>query len=238
MKKIFTLFAASLLALGASATEMVQKTAVLYWNNGTIGNAEVEGVAGTNNSLTYENGFSIVLERTDKSYSSAKAIEVNGENMTTIKLSNGATNTLHAPEGCLINKVALYSYINYNRVDKGSEGRVCYWKQIGDNTYTEETATILTDYLDNADYATNPDKVEVEIAEKSSIQFVNTGEQLCFVLEVSYLEPDPTTGVSDVAVEADGEAVYYNLNGVKVANPENGLFIKVQGGKASKVLVK
>ena len=31
---------------------------------------------------------------------------------------------------------------------------------------------------------------------------------------------------------------YYNLQGVKVANPSNGIFIKVQGHKASKVLVK
>lgn len=44
-------------------------------------------------------------------------------------------------------------------------------------------------------------------------------------------------GVSDVAVDATGgEAVYYNLNGVKVANPESGLYIKVQGGKATKVI--
>ncbi len=40
------------------------------------------------------------------------------------------------------------------------------------------------------------------------------------------------------AVEADaatGEAVYYNLQGQRVANPENGLYIRLQGGKATKV---
>ncbi len=48
-----------------------------------------------------------------------------------------------------------------------------------------------------------------------------------------------TTVISNIAAdENDGEAVYYNLNGVRVANPANGLYIKVQGGKASKVLVK
>ncbi|MBR5332616.1 MAG: hypothetical protein IKV32_04905 [Muribaculaceae bacterium] len=45
------------------------------------------------------------------------------------------------------------------------------------------------------------------------------------------------TGVEAIEVE-EGEAVYYNLQGVKVVNPENGVFIKVQGNKASKVLVK
>lgn len=36
----------------------------------------------------------------------------------------------------------------------------------------------------------------------------------------------------------DGAAEYYNLQGVKVANPENGLYIKKAGNKATKVLVK
>lgn len=41
------------------------------------------------------------------------------------------------------------------------------------------------------------------------------------------------------AIEAEnGEAEFFNLQGVKVAKPENGLYIKVQNGKASKVLVK
>ena len=38
--------------------------------------------------------------------------------------------------------------------------------------------------------------------------------------------------------EADAPVEYYNLQGVKVANPANGVFIKVQGNKASKVYVK
>ena len=46
-----------------------------------------------------------------------------------------------------------------------------------------------------------------------------------------------STAVEGIEIE-EGEAVYYNLQGVKVANPENGVFIKVQGNKASKVLVK
>lgn len=46
------------------------------------------------------------------------------------------------------------------------------------------------------------------------------------------------SGVAEVETEAAGEAVYYNLQGVKVAEPENGLYIKVQGNKATKVLVR
>lgn len=45
------------------------------------------------------------------------------------------------------------------------------------------------------------------------------------------------TAVGVEAIEAaNGEAVYFNLQGVRVANPENGLFIRVQNGKAVKVV--
>ena len=51
--------------------------------------------------------------------------------------------------------------------------------------------------------------------------------------------PTTTTGVNDiVADDANAPVEYYNLQGVRVANPESGLYIRVQGKKASKVLVK
>lgn len=37
---------------------------------------------------------------------------------------------------------------------------------------------------------------------------------------------------------ASSEAVYFNLQGVRVANPENGLFIQTVNGKATKVLIR
>ena len=50
---------------------------------------------------------------------------------------------------------------------------------------------------------------------------------------------DSTSGVENFETEdANAPVEYYNLQGVKVANPSNGIFIKVQGNKASKVLVK
>ena len=54
------------------------------------------------------------------------------------------------------------------------------------------------------------------------------------------LVDDPNhSGVEGVAVEAvEVAAEYYNLQGVKVANPESGLYIVVRGGKVSKALVK
>lgn len=55
-----------------------------------------------------------------------------------------------------------------------------------------------------------------------------------------FVVSDESDAVSDIAVdEAEGEAVYYNLQGVRVAGePANGIYLKVANGKASKVLVK
>lgn len=44
-------------------------------------------------------------------------------------------------------------------------------------------------------------------------------------------------GVSTISVD-NTAAKYFNLQGVQVANPENGLYIVVKGNKATKVLVK
>lgn len=46
-------------------------------------------------------------------------------------------------------------------------------------------------------------------------------------------------GISDIEAEDNStEAVFFNLQGQKVANPAAGLYIKVQGNKATKVIVK
>ena len=70
----------------------------------------------------------------------------------------------------------------------------------------------------------------------------NNGMALYCVAEAGFGDTWPTApegGVEGVEIdEFEGEAVYYNLQGVKVANPENGLYIVKQGAKASKVLVK
>lgn len=46
-----------------------------------------------------------------------------------------------------------------------------------------------------------------------------------------------SSGISDIVVEdADAPAVYYNLQGIQVANPENGIYIVRRGSKVSKVV--
>lgn len=47
--------------------------------------------------------------------------------------------------------------------------------------------------------------------------------------------PDEDNAVEAIGA-AEGEGVYFNLQGVKVLNPERGIFVKVQNGKAEKVV--
>ena len=45
------------------------------------------------------------------------------------------------------------------------------------------------------------------------------------------------SAIDVIEVDANAPVEYYNLQGVKVANPENGIFIKKQGNKATKVIL-
>ncbi len=48
-----------------------------------------------------------------------------------------------------------------------------------------------------------------------------------------------SSGIEETVVsDENAPVVYYNLQGVRVENPSNGLYIKRQGNKATKVLVK
>ncbi len=46
------------------------------------------------------------------------------------------------------------------------------------------------------------------------------------------------SGIAGIEAEANAPVEYFNLQGVRVANPENGLFIRRQGNTVTKVLVK
>lgn len=45
------------------------------------------------------------------------------------------------------------------------------------------------------------------------------------------------SGIENIAIDENAPVEYYNLQGVRVSNPENGIFIKKQAGKATKVIL-
>ena len=68
----------------------------------------------------------------------------------------------------------------------------------------------------------------------------NTNEKIKNTVTTFYRyveDQDPTTAVEEVEAEVNAPVEYYNLQGVKVANPKNGIFIKKQGCRTSKVIM-
>ena len=76
---------------------------------------------------------------------------------------------------------------------------------------------------------------DAQDATVSSVEFNATGTTRISTVTV-YYDTNSTNGVDNVEAADDSEAVYYNLQGVRVANPDRGIYIKVVGNKAVKVV--
>ncbi len=71
----------------------------------------------------------------------------------------------------------------------------------------------------------------------STLEFSNSAGTATFNKMTVYVVD--MSGVEGVVAEnADAEVEYFNLQGVKVVNPENGLYIRRQGGKVEKVVIR
>ena len=189
-------------------------TASLYYFDEALLGSNAAGLS----QLTYADGATIVLNKSDKAFGKGASMAVGGDSYTSIKLSNGAENIFTAPEGKTVTGVKFYSYINKEETD-----RVNFWSVVGDKTYTatSEDVQIL-----NSRDASNPDITTFTIAPASTFKFKNSGYQLSFVMEVTYGD---ATGISNVAAKSDKKTadgdVYYNLLGQPVAPNTRGLII-------------
>lgn len=74
---------------------------------------------------------------------------------------------------------------------------------------------------------------ELQIPESNSAKVVITaGDQ---TVTLTLVNEAPEASVDNIAASTSAP-VYYNLQGQKVANPEHGVFIRIAGGKATKVV--
>ena len=171
------------------------------------------------NEIAFEDGAKIAITgNTSKTISSAKNITVDGTEYKTMKLSNGAQNTLTMPEGCNVVKMTFYSYIN----KEYAEGlRTSYWKEVAGETYDETTA--LSCYNDGD--LTAPDVREFTLkTPANTVTFTNTGEQLCYVLVVEYTKGG-SASVNSIEVEKAKNNIRYNLAGQRVDESYKGVVI-------------
>lgn len=59
-----------------------------------------------------------------------------------------------------------------------------------------------------------------------------------FILDQLLLKSDSTVSIKDIDIDSDNAPVeYFNLNGIRVNKPENGVFIRRQGNKISKIIL-
>lgn len=108
-----------------------------------------------------------------------------------------------------------------------------------------------TDYLTFASYPAAPEtgnwskfaENEFDLSEYDGskitigFEYVNDGSKSrAWELKNFVLKGTTGVGVASIAVDEDAAPVYYNLQGVRVANPENGIFIVVKGSNVTKVV--
>ena len=66
----------------------------------------------------------------------------------------------------------------------------------------------------------------------------NKHDNLWMLVDMVNVSSEGDAGVAGVIAEENAPVEYFNLQGVRVDNPSNGIFIKRQGSKVSKVVVK
>lgn len=143
---------------------------------------------------------------------------------TQLRVYNGNTITVSVPENYYITGIELFS-IQQNGNGKLTEDTyadVGYFEV--DNNYglwTPEAPAAALTRADNGKYST----VTFNIG--STVYITGTN--------VYY---DVVTGVDALGADQDGEAEYFTLQGVKVANPDKGIYIVRRNGKASKVVIR
>lgn len=114
----------------------------------------------------------------------------------------------------------------------------------GINVYTDADAANSNCYW-NIEFVDNTVKVANTGREGAYISFKNYNSDWELVTTDTADQPLPQlfkvyipTSVAEIETAENAPVEYFNLQGVRVANPENGLYIRRQGNKVSKVIVK
>ena len=144
-----------------------------FINNGNTMNGKGE---------TDAEGFALTITgNSEKIWSSGYFnLYIDGNEYETMKLSNGAQNTLTLPSGVKAKRITFYSVIN------SAEARKSYWQEFNGTNINDNVP--MGAWNDVVDRSTNPDVRVFELTgEETSVTFTNTGEQLLFVIAVDVI---------------------------------------------------
>ena len=172
---------------------------------------------GSANLITFEDGATLqITGNLSKNLDSASDITIGVEAHKSIKLSNGAEMTFTCPTGKYAVGVTFYSYIN--KAEEETD-RTSFWASVDGQTYTADNATILKSYKDGK----NPDKVSFTIGGKPAFKFCNSGDQLCFLMDVAYGNP---AGITAIENDVQPDRTTYNIMGQRVTDSTRGIVIR------------
>lgn len=102
---------------------------------------------------------------------------------------------------------------------------------------TFENGVVTLSYYDGEDGREYDANFGIQSAPDGGYQWTDSNRQPVDMTG-KIVFPAGWDSVSDILVEDNAPARYYNLQGVEVLNPSNGIYIKVAGKTASKVYVK
>ena len=172
---------------------------------------------GSANLITFEDGATLqITGNSEKNLVSASNITIGVKAYKSIKLSNEAEMTFTCPTGKYAVGVTFYSYIN--KAEEETD-RTSFWASVDGQTYTADNATILKSYKDGE----NPDKVSFTIGGKPAFKFCNSGDQLCFLMDVAYGNP---AGITAIENDVQPDRTTYNIMGQRVTDSTRGIVIR------------
>ena len=191
MRRVFCIFSLLIILVGNAwgATSPTGKY-ILYYEDGFT----------NQNIQTFTDGCKLqITGNTSKQIQSGSVISVDGNSYKTLKLSNGAQNTLTMPDGIYATKLTFYSYMNTE-----SSTNTSYWKEVaGINYDVTSSGGAMTCYKGDL---SNPDVRSYSLAEPmNSVTFTNTGEQLLYVIVVEWIS---ALSVGTTAAEVTNDYIY------------------------------
>lgn len=210
--------------VGPGEPQSETKQVCIAWGNMSRqpSDAACTELLGAEASPSNNIGFSMnYTTATDKTYSKGEKMtyEFDGVQRTGIKLSNGAQNVIHVPDGYKVTKLTLWSVVGTN-----SSNRTSYWKEVAGRTYTEADGQLL----DLTKTAASPNKAEFVLDNvERELTFTNAGEQQSVVIVLEYHTGGPATAVTTWRYDATPiRTEYYTLSGERVLQPAKGMYIQ------------
>lgn len=210
-----------------------QVAASTTWNNSTeflkangVVIAETEGLYFTNE---YNNrALAIAINYPETSlgtYHGPQYLWLGGKNINYFVIPNvaaGSTITMGVESHKPTDARGVKLYVGYGNEGNKADDNLPSGAELAGpaelpTTYVEQTWTMPADATDT--------NVTVRNTNGCHIYFIT-------------VDDGQGAGIAGIEADDNAPAVYYNLQGVEVANPANGLYIKKQGNKATKVIVK